>query len=153
MKSWTALPLLALLLLSGACNYLPALPSNPFAVTPTVVAQATPEPAATIPPFATPSPSPVPFTAYWVKNFRTTEMWSGQSGDPGVISFGTTSAQFCSFQVVEPQGGPRLHVFNPYSKNYFWIDADAVGPVGEAPQPAPGPKPADQNCAEQIYDS
>ena len=55
-------------------------------------------------------------------------------------------------QVVELQRGPRLHVLNPYSKNYFWIDADAVGPVGEPPQRAAGPKPADQNCAEQLYD-
>jgi hypothetical protein len=152
MKPWSALSLLALLLLSGACDYLPALPPNPFAVTPTVVAQGTPELAATVPPFATPSPSPPPFTAYWVKNFRTTEMWSGPPTDPGVVSFGTTSAQFCSFQVVEPQRGPRLHVLNPYSKNYFWIDADAVGPVGEAPPRAAGPKPTDQNCAEQLYD-
>jgi hypothetical protein len=138
------------LLLAGACSYLPPLPANPFAVTPTIVAEATPEPVATLPPFATPSPPP--FAAYWVKNFRATEMWSGPADQPGVISFGTTSGQFCSFQVVEMQRGSRLHVLNPFSKNYLWIDADAVGPVAESPQRASGPKPADQNCAEQLYD-
>ena len=56
-------------------------------------------------------------------------MWSGSSGQEGVISFGMTSQQFCSFQVTKPQEGARLYVLNPYSKDYFWIDADAVGPV------------------------
>ena len=97
MKRWSVAPSLALVVLLSACNYLPALPANPFAVTPTVIAEATAAPVAASPtPF--PTPTPAPFTAYWVKNFRTTEMWSGQAGQPGVISFGTTSAQFCSFQ-------------------------------------------------------
>ena len=37
-----------------------------------------------------------------------------------------TSQQFCSFQVARPQDNSRLYVLNPYSKDYFWIDADAV---------------------------
>jgi hypothetical protein len=62
-----------------------------------------------------------------------------------------TSQQFCSFQVTRPEEGGRLYVLNPYSRDYFWIDANAVGPV-DAPEHKPGPKPADQNCDEAIYD-
>lgn len=141
----------AVALLLGACNYLPPLPPNPFAVTPTVVAEATPA-VILVTPTTVLTATPVPFAPYWVKNHRPTEMWSGPPGQAGVISFGTTSGQFCSFQVVQPQSGPRLYALNPYSNGHFWIDADAVGPVAEAPQRATGPKPADQNCAEQLYD-
>ena len=151
MKRWMAAPLVALVLVTGACDYLPPMPQNPFRVTPTLVEEATPTVVAASPTPA-PSPTPVAFAPFWVKNFRPTEMWSGPSGQAGVISFGTTSGQFCSFQVMEPQNGSRLHVLNPYSKDYLWIDADAVGPVAEPPQRVAGPKPADQNCTEQIYD-
>src|SRR3954468_22417308 len=151
MKRSSAAPVLALAMLLSACDYLPAMPANPFAVTPTVIAQPTQAPVVA-PPTPFPTPSPAPFTAYWVKNYRPTEMWSGPPGQDGVISFGITSAQFCSFQVVEPQTSARLHVLNPYSKDYFWIDADAVGPVPEAPPRGTGPKPPDENCDERIYD-
>jgi hypothetical protein len=133
-----------------ACDSLPSLPGNPFAVTPTLVPS--PVPTATLVPTPVPSPTAIPFRAFWVKNFRPTDMWSGPGGQDGVISFGMTSQQFCSFQVVKPQEGSRLYVLNPFSKDYFWIDADAVGPVPDEPQHQPGPKPADQNCAEVIYD-
>ena len=63
-------------------------------------------------------------------------MWSGPAGSEAAISFGTTSHPFCSFLVVRPQDNARLQVFNPYSENYFWIDAEAVGPVGS---PGGGP--------------
>jgi len=140
---------LSLFTLSAACDSLPALPGNPFRVTPTVVP--------TVPPTASPVPTvrptdtPIPFRAFWIKNFRVTDMWSGPANQPGVISFGKTSSQFCSFQVVKPQEGTRLYVLNPYSKDYFWIDAADIGPVDE-PQKGTGPKPPDQNCAEAIYD-
>lgn len=127
------------------------LPANPFrAATPTVAV-----PSPTLPPpspTAVPTATPVPFQAYWVKNFKLTEMWSGPAGQAGVVSFGMTSGQFCSFQVVRQQEGSRLYVLNPYSKDYFWIDADAVGPVPEPPQRGTGPKPPDQNCDERIFD-
>jgi hypothetical protein len=152
MRRWSVLlSLPVILLMTSGCDKLPALPGNPFAAaTPTVAAVAAPPPP---PPSPTPVPSPtaVPFAAFWVKNFTITDMWSGPSGQPGVVSFGQTSSQFCSFQVVKPQEGGRLYVLNPYSKDYFWIDADAVGPV-DAPQKATGPKPADQNCTDQQYD-
>ena len=151
MRRWSTIPFLTLLLLVGACDYLPAMPANPFAVTPTVVAEATSVPAPASP-APLPTATPVPFSPYWVKNHRPTEMWSGQAGQAGVVSFGTTSGQFCSFQVVQPQSGSRLYVLNPYSKDYFWIDADAVGPVPDPPQRVAGSKPADQNCTELIYD-
>jgi hypothetical protein len=77
-------------------------------------------------------------------------MWSGETNAPGVVSYGMTSQQFCSFMVRLPPQGTRLYVFNPYSRNYFWIDADAVGPVGP-PERRPGPPPPGQNCAEAVY--
>jgi hypothetical protein len=152
MKRLVATSLLTLLLLAGACDYLPPMPENPFRVTPTVVEEPTPAPVLQPSPTPFPTPTRVAFTPYWVKNHRPTEMWSGQAGQPGVISFGTTTGQFCSFQVMATQDGTRLHVLNPYSKDYFWIDADAVGPVSEPPTRVAGPKPPDQNCAEQLYD-
>ncbi len=129
-------------LLSG-CQYLPANPFRP----------ATPEAGPERKPAAASSPSPTAaFTAFWVKNHKITEMWSGPAGQTNVTSFGPTSAQFCSFQVVLPPEGPRVYVFNPYSGNYLWMDADAIGPVGGAPERRPGPKPANQNCAEAIFE-
>lgn len=123
----------------GGCQYIPSIP-NPFR------SEATPAPAAA--PAASPSPpaGAAAFTPFWVKNHQITEMWSGQSNQPGVVSFGMTSAQFCSFQVVRPPDGDRLYVLNPYSNNYFWVDVNAVGPVPNGPERRPGPKPADQNC-------
>ena len=134
--------------LLGGCQYLPALPANPFrpSGTPEAAPERTPVTA------APPSPAPAAFTPFWIKNHRVTEMWSGPAGQANVTSFGPTSAQFCSFHVVMPPSGPRLYVFNPYTQNYLWIDADAVGPVGNEPERRPGPKPAGQNCAEAIYE-
>ncbi len=154
MFDWRRRLMLILVLPTTAlagCGYLPniPLPANPFrAEEPTPA----PSPAALAQP-ATPSPAPTPsFTPFWVKNHRLTEMWSGPPGAPGVTSLGTTSAQFCSFQVVQPPNGPRLYVFNPYTANYLWIDADAVGPVSSPPERRPQARPPNQNCAEAIYD-
>src|SRR4051812_10173698 len=139
MNRWSAcFIMLVLPLLGAACDSLPAMPANPFAATPTVVEQT---------PTTVPQPTPFPtataiaFRPFWVKNFRQTDMWSGPAGQAGVVSFGQTSQQFCAFQVSRPQEESRLYVLNPYSKDYFWIDADAVGPVAEAPTKATGPKP------------
>lgn len=155
MNRWLLAPILLGMLLLLGCNSLPglsslpSLPPNPFAATPEIAE--TPLPVSSSPiVFATPSPPP--FAAYWVKNHRLTEIWSGPRNQPGVVSFGTTSAQFCVFQVVRAQESGRLYVLNPFTKNYFWIDADSVGPVSEAPKRATGPKPADKNCAEELYD-
>jgi hypothetical protein len=98
---------------------------------------------------AAPASTPLPTGAFWVENYRLTEMWSGPAGDDGVVSFGTTSSQFCSFLVVRPQDNPRLYVLNPYSNNYLWIDAEAVGPV-PPPEHGAEPPPADQNCTAAI---
>jgi hypothetical protein len=142
---------LAGMLLLGGCDSLATtpLPGNPFAATPEVVIRATSAPAPQTPLVASPTPS---FAAYWVKNHRQAEMWSGPAGQPGVISFGTTSAQFCVFEVVRPQEGARLYVLNPLDRNYFWIDADAVGPVAEPPRRATGPRPTGVNCSDQTYE-
>lgn len=89
------------------------------------------------------------FTPYWVQNYQPTGMWSGPAGQEGVVNFGTTSAEFCAFEVVRPQSNSRLYVFNPYSNNYFWIDADAVI-TGGPPVNNTGPKPAGQNCLQEA---
>jgi hypothetical protein len=87
------------------------------------------------------------FQPFWVRNYELTEMWSGPAGDPNVVSFGTTSTQFCVFLVVEPQDNPRLHVLNPYSDNYLWIDSSAVGPISGADHgPAQGQLDGNANC-------
>ncbi|MDP8925153.1 MAG: hypothetical protein M3O34_20100 [Chloroflexota bacterium] len=141
-----ALPTVAL----AGCQNLPPipLPGNPFRSAPT------PEPSpAAAAPIVIGAPTPTPaFTPFWVKNHRLTELWSHPTDGPGVTSFGTTSAQFCSFQVVQPPNGPRLYVFNPYTGNYAWIDADAVGPVPDPPERRSEPRPPNQNCAEAIYE-
>jgi hypothetical protein len=88
----------------------------------------------------------------WLKNHAVTDMWSGPADQPGVTSFGKTSTQFCIFQQRD-QHGDRLYVFNPYSEDYFWIDASAVGPV-DMPAVRPGSaKPVSQNCADAVFTS
>jgi hypothetical protein len=133
------------LTLASGCQLIPGLPGSPSSPTPT------PLPGAP-PPKPAPAPTAAAFTPFWVKNHRLTDMWSGPSGEANVVSFGTTSAQFCSFQVVRPPEGDRVYVYNPYSDNYFWIDADAIGPVPDPPERRPGPKPDDQNCSDAIYE-
>ncbi len=70
------------------------------------------------------------FVPWWVQNHRVTELWSG--ADAKASSFGTVS-QWSYFQVVLPQEGSRLYVYNPVSRNYAFIDAGAVGPSGALP--------------------
>jgi hypothetical protein len=52
--------------------------------------------------------------------------------------------------VVDPPDDRRLYVYNPYSRNYFWIDRDAVGPV-DPPPVSVRPRPAGQNCADVDF--
>jgi hypothetical protein len=142
------------LALTSGCGAGELIP-NPFeAQEPTPVPPAATRPVPTpttatavMSPTAQPTPS---FTPFWVKNHRLTEMWSGPTDAPGTVSFGKTSGQFCSFLVVLPPDGPRLYVFNPYSQNYLWIDADAIGPVGPPEQRA-GASPSGQNCSEAVF--
>jgi hypothetical protein len=129
-----------LVVLASACNSAP----EPVAPLPTVLSTAIPTPAPPLPTATTPPET-------WVKNHRVTEMWSGPGGDPGAISFGPTATQFCSFMIMGPAQGGRFFVYNPYNDGRFWIDADAVGPV-EPPKHSAGPKPANVNCTEIVYD-
>jgi hypothetical protein len=141
------------LFVASACDSLPSVP-NPFA------ASATPRPTVSAPgqvtPTPRPSPTPVPeaapepFEPFWVENHQITELWSGESSGPDTVSFGATSGQFCSFLVVLPPEGNRLYVFNPYSQDYFWIDAADVGPAGP-PDERPDPRPPDVNCTQEVY--
>lgn len=123
----------------------PSVPSAPTSIIATVV----PTKPAVI---SEPPTKPAPPIEQWVKNHRITEMWSGPSDQSGVVSFGVTSAQFCSFKMARQPEGDRLYVFNPHSNNYFWIDANAVGPVNAPPEHRSGPKPSDQNCSGAVFD-
>lgn len=141
------LAVLPIVFVASACDSLPSVP-NPFA------ASATPRPTVASVTQVTPTPvpeaPPEPFEPFWVENHRITEMWSGASSGPDTVSFGATSGQFCAFLVVLPPEGDRLHVFNPYSQDYLWIDAADVGQVGASEQ-RPEPKPTDVNCTQDIY--
>ncbi len=99
----------------------PTTVATPIPFLPMAGATATPLPA-------TPTPDPN-FKPWWVQSLRETELWSGT--DNRAVSFGTVPPS-SYFLVVEPQQGPRLHVFNPSNQNYAYIDASAV-----APSPAP----------------
>ncbi|MFN8524373.1 MAG: hypothetical protein U0821_14840 [Chloroflexota bacterium] len=96
---------------------------------------------------------PSAFKPFWVKNHRITEMWSGSGEDKAAVSFGATSHQFCSFLVVRPENHGRLYVLNLATRNYHWIDSDAVGPAPSEPPTEKGPAPAGRNCGEVRYDS
>jgi hypothetical protein len=74
-----------------------------------------------------PPPAPPTFRPWWVAVHRPTELWSGPDGN--ARSFGP-APRGTHYLVMEPQNGPRLHVLNPETKNYAYIDATAVGPAG-----------------------
>ena len=155
MVVWALALLVAVPMIVGAsaCGSLPSVP-NPFA------ASATPRPTIAVPAPVTPTPRPAPtpvpeaapepFEAFWVRNHRITELWSGASSGPDTVSFGATSGQFCAFLVVLPPEGDRLYVLNPSSQDYLWIDAAAVGPAGP-PDERPDPRPTDVNCTQDLH--
>jgi hypothetical protein len=88
---------------------------------------------------------------HWLRNHQLADMWSGPADEPSAVSFGEISSQFCVFEEREARGD-RLYVFNPYSGNYFWIERAAVGPVGTPEIRPRAAKPADQNCADAVFD-
>ncbi|MER3404329.1 MAG: hypothetical protein C4289_03460, partial [Chloroflexota bacterium] len=71
--------------------------------------------------------APPTFRPWWVAVHQPTELWSGPDGN--ARSFGP-APRGAHYLVMEPQNGPRLHVLNPETKNYAYIDATAVGPAG-----------------------
>ncbi len=70
------------------------------------------------------------FDTWWVQAHQETQLWSGP--DSRAVAFGTV-AQWSYLQVVLPQQGSRLYVFNPVTENYAYVDAAAVGPSGPPP--------------------
>jgi hypothetical protein len=104
--------------------------------------ESTPMPTAPPTPAPTETPEAEPeqdFEPWWVQNHTETELWSGV--DEAAISFGTVP-QWTTFQVVAPQDGPRLYVYNPATEGHAYIDADAVGPATGASKPTAEPAPA-----------
>lgn len=64
----------------------------------------------------------------YVANFDpNVHIWSGPTSV--AIDFGVAAPQFTIMEVVGPQVGTRIFVFNSASGNYGWIDAAGVGPV------------------------
>src|SRR5581483_6883959 len=81
----------------------------------------------------TPAAAPgavAPWNPRWVQNFAPTELWSGPSS--GAVDYGPLP-QWSYVLWVAPQSGPRLYVWVPWSKNYAFVDATAVGPSGPPP--------------------
>ncbi|MBI3970450.1 MAG: L,D-transpeptidase family protein [Chloroflexi bacterium] len=78
-----------------------------------------PEDIPVVQPAAEPS-----FVPWWVAAHRPAELWSSVDGGS---SFGRVAVGE-HFLVMAPQDGPRLHVLNPKTKNYAFVDALAVGP-------------------------
>lgn len=69
------------------------------------------------------------FVPFWVQTFRPAHLWSGT--DANAEDFGPVP-QLSYFRVVTPQDGPRLHVYNPSTRDYAYLDASAAGPSGPA---------------------
>ena len=68
---------------------------------------------------------------WWVKAIRATNLWSAISDG---VSFGSVK-DGDRFLVMEPLAGARLTIFNPVTRNFAYIDLDAVTKTG-APKPA-----------------
>jgi hypothetical protein len=77
------------------------------------------------------------FTPFWVQTHAPgVVLWSGP--DEGAVVFGARG-QWSHFLVAGPQVGTRLYVFDNASKNFAWVDAEAVGPSGPPPIPVTFP--------------
>ncbi|NDB19631.1 MAG: carboxypeptidase regulatory-like domain-containing protein, partial [Proteobacteria bacterium] len=71
---------------------------------------------------------PVDLVPSYVANHSAdAHLWSGPTAD--AIDFGPVGEQFTLLTVVAPQVGFRINVYNPITRNYGWIDVDAVGPA------------------------
>lgn len=78
------------------------------------------------------SPANVPgFQPFWVQNHAVTDLWSGP--DDKAVSFGRIP-QWSYLHVVRSQPGTRLYVLVPWTTNYAYVDAAAVGPSGPPPE-------------------
>lgn len=73
------------------------------------------------PPALTPPAIPS-YRPTWVRAQRAVDLWSGSTGG---ISLGRGAAGE-HFLVMAPRDGARLHVLNPKTRNYAFIDAAAV---------------------------
>jgi beta-lactamase class A len=69
----------------------------------------------------------------WVQNYFATHLWSGPSATS--VDYGPVP-QWSYFLVSAPQTSSRLFVYVPWTKNYAYVDAKAVGPSGPPP-PSP----------------
>lgn len=86
------------------------------------------------------------FEPFWVQAHRFTELWSATGAD--ARSFGPLP-RWSYLKVVASGAGSRLHVWVPYTKNYAYVDASAVGPVG-APSAAALAQPPSSWVASRL---
>jgi lipoprotein-anchoring transpeptidase ErfK/SrfK len=82
------------------------------------------------PPSLTPPPAPS-YRPTWVAARRAADLWSGMTGG---TSFGRVATGE-HLLVMAPPDGPRLHVLNPKTRNFAFVDTAAVGP-SEGPKAA-----------------
>src|SRR6478672_12037801 len=80
----------------------------------------------------------------WVAVHRETGLWSGPGPDARLFRIAQPGARF---QIAQPQGGPRLYVWDPTAKNYAYINAIDVGP---STRPSPEPPAARAIPAENF---
>jgi 3D (Asp-Asp-Asp) domain-containing protein len=69
---------------------------------------------------------PPAFGAYWVAAHAATTLWAGPVGSEIPLDW---AHQWTILQVVRPQEGDRLFVWDPRSELYAWVDAADVGQV------------------------
>lgn len=64
------------------------------------------------------------FAPFWVQVTEPASLWSGPRRGAALAEL----PQWHHLQVLAPQNGPRLLVWNPTSGDYGYVDADLVGP-------------------------
>lgn len=67
------------------------------------------------------------FEPWWVQSFKAASLWPGPYDIEGALAEVEVGRYF---QVVAPQAGPRLRVWDPRENRMAFIKADTVGPVG-----------------------
>ena len=75
-----------------------------------------------------------PATGSWVEVHRQTGLWSWSDDRAQLFRVVQPGARF---QIALPQRGPRLYVWDPSTRNYAFVDAVDVGPVGGPPNSPP----------------
>jgi hypothetical protein len=68
------------------------------------------------------------FEPYWVQSYQPSRLWAERYD---IVEPLTEIEPGQFFEVIEPQDGPRLRVWDPRQNRLAFIKADTVGPVGK----------------------